>query len=77
MLFLKVGDSRVQELCQTRLKFLLVLVDFFTQVFNGVEESMQVERNTIMLPLHILEANVEVRLEKLINSRELRHPRKL
>ena len=75
LLLLEEGDRCIKELHQTRFKDLLVLINFLTQVFNRVEEGMQVQRGTVMLPLHVLKADVQVRLEKLVSSCELGHTR--
>ena len=72
-MFFEEGYGRVQELRQTRLKHLLVLIYLFAQVLHRVEEPVQVQSHAVVLPLHVLEADVKVRLEELVRPGKLWH----
>lgn len=75
MLLFEEGERRVDKLAKAVLKDVVILVDLFAECFDGVEEGVQVESLAVVLALHILEADVQVCLEKLVHSRKLGHTR--
>ena len=72
-LILKICQSCLQELIKSILKILLISIDLLSKTFHHLKEGMDVQSRSVMFPLRVLEADIEVCLEELVDLAELGH----